>query len=140
MPNTSHPFGRVRPTSQIQVPAHLRQGSVRYAAKQISIPFVTASAISLISLFTGGAILIAESDLGGGKKGCVDENGTVVSDDKCKDDTPSNTVRHYPYRWHYGSRSYHLGTSVVGGSFNPPASTTTRGIFGGHGFHLSFGS
>lgn len=140
MSNVVRPFGRLRPSGQIKVPANLRQGSVRYASKQVSVPFVTAAAISLLAMFTGTAVLIADSEWGNKKKGCVDENGIVVPNSNCQESDQKTGTWHYPHRWHYGARNYTLGSPVIGGSFDAPSSSTTRGIFGGRGLHFSFGS
>ncbi len=118
----------------------------------IAAPLVAAAAVSLL---TGCRPKEMQR--------CVDENGTVVSDDLCKDQQPVQERRPdghggflfvpHIYRPYYGGLGgYGLGDHVSGGSFNAApgvhyASPLSggRGFFGGSGisrggFGHSFGT
>ena len=119
----------------------------------VAAPLVAAAAVSLL---TGCRPKQMQR--------CVDENGTVVSDDLCEDQQPVQERRPdghggflfvpHIYRPYYGGiGGYSLGDRVSGGSFNAapgvhyasPLSSGSHGFFGGHGisrggFGHSFGS
>lgn len=70
---------------------------------------------------------------------CVDANGNVVEDEKCKEEDKKRTRSGHVggYRWYYGGSGRGVGTKVSGGSY----SKVSRGGFG-HlaSFHGSGGS
>ncbi len=59
---------------------------------------------------------------------CVDANGNVVEDEKCKEaDKQQRTGGHAGgFRWYYGGSGHGVGSRVSGGSYSP----ISRGGFG----------
>ena len=140
-----YPFGKKKGSQSSPIPNSARANSPRfmrgeftanaqasssYSPSSIKIPLVTAMALGLAGI-TCLSTTMHNSET---TRGCVDQNGTVVADSNCTSNTYTSTS-HYPYRWHYGG-SYGMGRTYYGGSFDPP-STSTRGLFGGSGFHFS---
>ena len=69
---------------------------------------------------------------------CVDENGVVVADEKCREDDKKRSRTGFVggHRWYYGGSGRSVGSRATGGSF-----TVARGGFGRlAGFHGSGGS
>jgi hypothetical protein len=69
---------------------------------------------------------------------CVDANGTVVDNEKCKEaDKVRSSGGHYSggHYWYYGGHGYGVGSRVSGGSYTSVA----RGGFGHFGMVHGFG-
>ena len=83
------------------------------------------------SLVTFGAIMAALILAACGEdRRCVDADGIVVDEKKCREEEKdrgrtggSGTVH---YRWYYGGSGYQVGSRASGGSYSP----VSRGGFG----------
>jgi hypothetical protein len=85
---------------------------------------VKKSALVTFGVIMSALILCACSE----DRRCVDANGNVVEDEKCKEaDKRHITGGHRGFYWYYGGTHGGVGTRASGGSFTPGVS---RGGFG----------
>lgn len=74
-------------------------------------------------------------------KHCVDQNGVVVDDSQCANQSGFSSGHFIPYRWYYGGTGiFSPGSRISGGSYTPSTghvysspSTVSRGGFGSVG-------
>ena len=61
----------------------------------------------------------------GEERRCVDANGNVVEDEKCKEaDQRQTTGGHRGFYWYYGGTGRTIGSKASGGSFSPVSHIT----------------
>ncbi len=91
------------------------------------------SALVTFGVIRSALILCACGD----ERRCVDENGNVVEDSKCKDADRQRSLGGHGggFHWYYGGSGYRIGSRVSGGSYH----SISRGGFGHLGFAHGFG-